>query len=154
MLTYWRIYFEKKKKYANISLSIESVRGTAPLTTQQPERDFKVLKAESMGEIKLSPSIAMGFICTTLFMDLEGVEMKKFDFNIKRKGVVFVKVDDRVDDFLQQAKENGYRFGNGKTITLKSDEKSFHYAVTEDNKLFRLSTQCWLFVDKVDRLVY
>lgn len=48
MLTYWRIYFEKKKKYANISLSIESVRGTAPLTTQQPERDFKVLKAESM----------------------------------------------------------------------------------------------------------
>ena len=82
------------------------------------------------------------------------ITMKKFDFNIKRKGIVFVKVDDRVDDFLQQAKENGYRFGNGKTITLKSDEKSFHYAVTEDNKLFRLSTQCWLFVDKVDRLVY
>ena len=45
MLTYWRIYFEKKKKYANISLSIESVRGTAPLTTQQPTI-CKVLMAD------------------------------------------------------------------------------------------------------------
>ena len=36
--------------------------------------------------------------------------MKKFDFTIKRSGLVFIKVDNRVNEFLQQAKENGYRF--------------------------------------------
>lgn len=80
--------------------------------------------------------------------------MKKFDFTIKRSGLVFIKVDNKVNDFLRQAKENGYRFGDGKIITLQDDEKSFHYALTQDNKLYRLSTMCWLKADKVDRFVF
>ena len=74
MLTYWRIYFEKKKKHANISLSIESVRGTAPLTTQQPERDFKVLKAESMEGIEFVP------------IDYDGFYLYHSFYGFKRRG--------------------------------------------------------------------
>lgn len=107
-----------------------------------------------MEGIEFVPIDCDGFYFDYSFLELKGEEMKKFDFTIKRRGLVFIKVDNRVNEFLQQAKENGYRFGDGKIITLQDDEKSFHYALTQDNKLYRLSALCWLTTDKVDRFVF